>query len=334
MSQYRKILLIADPTLPTTPAFQRAVALATATGAELHLCVFDYSSAIAAVAVVSEKVSELAKWGFVEQRERWLREQAVVLSATGLHVETQMIWGTPVHECIIENVAALAPDLVLKDIHHEPLLKRVLFTPLDWQLLRLCPAPLLMVSAAAHSLPQRVIAAVDTARQDQAAEDLNDVIVHAALQLAIQCDATLHLAQAFDEVIPAMPAELGATEGFIEACAQLRESNHKSFDAFATRHSVPAEQRHFLSGQAVSVLTGLARKSRTDVLVMGSTTRTGLVRIVMGSTAERILGDLRCDVLVVKPAGFMADLARHFDFGKSGHRAHAQWSAPIELEQP
>jgi universal stress protein E len=37
---------------------------------------------------------------------------------------------------------------------------------------------------------------------------------------------------------------------------------------------------------------------------MGAVSRSGLKRLVVGDTAERILDALPCDVLVVKPASF------------------------------
>ncbi len=39
-----------------------------------------------------------------------------------------------------------------------------------------------------------------------------------------------------------------------------------------------------------------------DVVVMGAVSRSGLKRLLIGHTAERVLGSMPCDVLVVKPA--------------------------------
>jgi universal stress protein E len=41
-----------------------------------------------------------------------------------------------------------------------------------------------------------------------------------------------------------------------------------------------------------------------DLVVMGAVSRSGLKRVFIGNTAERVLNDLPCDVLVVKPAHF------------------------------
>lgn len=313
MSQYQRILLIADPAMRRTPAIERATRIAKATGAELHLCLFDYHATIAAVGSVSEEVMTLARASFLREREEWLDDQARLAVADGLRVQTDVIWGRPIHEKIIAKVAEIKPDLVVKDVHREPALKRLLYTPLDWQLMRLCPAPLLLVNAQAHPLPQRVIAAVDTGAPGET-EALNDRIVHAALQLALQCNATLHLAHAFDGLTTVAMVDLQGDGQLIgEAYETLRRLRRESFDAFAARHGVADERKHFLDGPAADAIADLAQFADVDVVAIGTVYREGLERLIVGSSAERILQHLHCDVLVIKPAEFVHALARHLN---------------------
>jgi universal stress protein E len=53
-----------------------------------------------------------------------------------------------------------------------------------------------------------------------------------------------------------------------------------------------------------------ARELRADIAVMGAISRSALKRIVIGNTAERVLGALPCDVLVVKPKRFVTSVSR------------------------
>lgn len=314
MSQYERILVIADPALRRTPAIERASRIAKATGAELHVCVFDHHAGIAAVGAVSEEVMALAKTGFLREREEWLDDLARLLKAEGLRVHTDMVWGKPVHEKVIAKAAEIRPDLVIKDVHLEPALKRLLYTPLDWQLMRLCPLPLLLVNGDAQPLPQRVIAAVDTGVVGDDAEALNDTVVGAALQLALQCSATLHVAHAFEGLTAATMVEpMGDGLLISEAYTALREMRRQRFDAFATRHGVPEERKHFLEGPASEAIPEFAGAAAADVVAVGTVYREGLERLILGSTAERILERLRCDVLVIKPPAFIRVLAQHLD---------------------
>jgi universal stress protein E len=51
-------------------------------------------------------------------------------------------------------------------------------------------------------------------------------------------------------------------------------------------------------------------ETRSAIVVMGAISRSGLKRLLIGNTAERILDALRCDVLVVKPARFRSPVRR------------------------
>lgn len=314
MSQYQKIFIIADTALRRTPAIERARRLAQATGARIKLALFDHHAGIAAVGVVSEEVMALAKASFMREREEWLDEEARLLREDGLEVDTEAYWDTPIHETVVAAVAAFKPDLVVKDVHAEPALKRLLYTPLDWQLMRLCPAPLLLVNPQANPLPKRVIASVDTGVTGNDAEALNDTVVRTALQLSLQCNATLHLAHAFDGLsTAAMVDPQGDGLLISEAYDALRAMRQERFDAFAGKHGVPNECKHFLEGPTADAISEFASTTEADVVAVGTVFREGLERLVLGSTAERVLQHIHCDVLVVKPPKFIHILAEHLD---------------------
>ena len=50
----------------------------------------------------------------------------------------------------------------------------------------------------------------------------------------------------------------------------------------------------------MSLLPAIARRWKAHVLVMGAVSRSGLKRLFIGNTAERVLDAVDCDVLVVK----------------------------------
>jgi universal stress protein E len=47
---------------------------------------------------------------------------------------------------------------------------------------------------------------------------------------------------------------------------------------------------------------------------MGAVSRSGLKRLFVGSTAERMIDHLGCDVLVLKPAGFKSPVSRRSSY--------------------
>ena len=61
-------------------------------------------------------------------------------------------------------------------------------------------------------------------------------------------------------------------------------------------------------GVAALCLPDMAAECHADVVVMGAIARSALKRVFIGSTAERVLETLPCDVLVIKPPDFAKNL--------------------------
>jgi universal stress protein E len=301
MSQYQRILLIADPSMQRTPAFERAAWLARTTGAALHIALFDRSSAIAALALVDTKDAEQAREAWLQARRAWLATEVQVLQGHGVKASLEAVWAHPVFEEILTHITEYKPDLVIKDVKHEALLKRVLLKPLDWHLLRDCPTPVLLVNSRAHAAPRRIFAAIDATQQTIEAQDFNEDVIKSALALAIQCSAELHLASSFDCLMLGADGLSGVpvvTPGLYETLSKLHD---ESFSGIAKAHGVPPERAHSLIGPAPMSLAELAEDAATDVLVVGTHQRHGFDRLLMGSIAEAIIDSVPCDVLAVKP---------------------------------
>ena len=302
MSQYRQLLLIASESMVRTPAFDLALALAKATKAALHLCSFTNNHALTFVAHIDAAAALLARSGVLQMHKTWLEEEACVLRTQGLQVTTEAVWSQPIDEDIVAHAKELPSDLIIKDVEYASPLKRTLFTPLDWQLLRTCPTRLLLVNSAAHGLPKRIIAAVVPERLEQGVPDFNETLIREALGLALQCEAELHLIHAFDfRPMPDGTISGGALPYSAEIYEEVLQAQKAAFTGLADRFGVPPERRHFLCGQAESVLADFARENATDIIVMGTVHRTGLDRALMGSTAERLLYRAPCSILAIRP---------------------------------
>jgi universal stress protein E len=78
-----------------------------------------------------------------------------------------------------------------------------------------------------------------------------------------------------------------------------------------------------LPGRTNEVLQDLVAEKGIDLLVMGVVARNRLKRIFLGSTAERVLEHLNCDVLLVKSPGFETPVQSH-----GAHEALREVPAP------
>jgi len=85
---------------------------------------------------------------------------------------------------------------------------------------------------------------------------------------------------------------------------QQKIKSRQDFKAFAENAKIPRTRRHVIDRDPATGISAVARKVGADLVVMGAVSRSGLKRLFIGNTAERVLNTLPCDVLVVKPAHF------------------------------
>jgi universal stress protein E len=93
----------------------------------------------------------------------------------------------------------------------------------------------------------------------------------------------------------------------VSLAASYTEQKRKDaddFKTFATRAGIARSRRHSIDGDPVHGIPRVARAMRAQLVVMGAVSRSGLKRVFIGNTAERVLNELPCDVVVVKPPRF------------------------------
>lgn len=301
MSQTQRLLLIAPPAMTRTPAFDRAAALALAMQLPLHVVAFDYLQALAVAGLFAPEQMSLARDGYLQTHRQWLAEQAALMSKHGVEVTSEVVWVQHPYEEILQFVNEMPLVLIIKDAQEESALKRVFFTPLDWQLLRDCPVPVHLVTNALNPRPRNVMAIVDVLRSEEQDMVFNDQIVDAAAKLAALCNARLELVHVYDwTAVYARDMGFGVlplATGIYEA---LGTAQHEAFAAMAERHGVPPESRHFIEGSPLTSICDFAAEHHTDVIVMGTVQHNGLNKL-LGTTAEQLLHRAPCSVLAIKP---------------------------------
>ena len=294
MSQYQSLLLIINPALRQSPAINHAAALAKASGAKLHIAALIPSFKL--LSLLEEGDRDQAREVYRRDHEDWLKAQAHTLRGRGIDVTTQVTWADDLSQDILDHVTQLQPDLLLKEVQHESVLKRAFFTPLDWRLLRQCPIPVYLIGASSFALPRKVVAAVEVSDTGSPDEALNDRIIEQACGLALQCDAELHLLYACD-ISAAFLADMGGLT-LADLTKSLRRDLEKSFLHLAARYGVGSDRRHFIQGHPVTALSDFASEHQVDVIVMGKVQSHGMDKL-LGSTTEHILYQVPCSVLAV-----------------------------------
>lgn len=312
MKKRMQILVIVDPRLERSPALLRAMALARKADASLLLRLFEHARDLA----------QAAKHGFdleayLRGRRSRLEEFAGHLRREGFTVDCGVVWGAPRADRIIWETLALKPELVVKDVAGEAGTLRGVTSGLDWQLLRECPAPLMLVHPGTGNLPKRILAVVDPLDENDKPHELNDDIIETAAMLAMQSGADLDVAHAFEFTpLTVDPQFLTGWVPDPTLYQELRDLHAKTLYQLGRQHGVTPGRMHVLDGDPARVIPEFAASHKTSLVVMGSVYRTGLRRLLIGSTALALFDRLRCDVLALKPAGFATELAASLEPAK------------------
>jgi len=308
MPRIRRILVaIKNPVAKSQPAVTKAAQLAQALGAKLDLFhALTESIYIGLPSAMSAATIER------EQREACrgqLERIAAKLRAENLTVSVTAEWDYPAHEAVLRRALVIKADLIVAE-HHKAKHRLAWFLAFtDWELLRLSPVPVLLVKSPRRYHKAIVLAALDPTHADKPAA-LDDEILSASAALTAALKGRLHALHAYapaPDIVASIKTrpELGAElERRIISDAKAR------FDRVLRLTGIRRSARHLVSGDPVDAIDTISRKIRSAIVVMGTISRSGLQRALIGNTAEQALDRLRCDVLVVKPPRFTAPISR------------------------
>ena len=154
------------------------------------------------------------------------------------------------------------------------------------------------------------MAAVDPAPSDEVKNALNTKIMELATSLARIEGSELHIVHAwtlYGELTLEASEEVSKRD--LTMLARETRKSHKSQLAnLVEKHAPdnPNDRIHLLKGNAKILIPALAKRKRIELIVMGTVNRTGLAGFFIGNTAEKVLQQVDCSVLTVKPDGFVS----------------------------
>lgn len=168
------------------------------------------------------------------------------------------------------------------------------------KLLRKCPCAVWVVKPGSAPLPRCVLAATDRSA-------VGGRVVELAAGLARCFGASLHVVHALALPLSVQLEGEEATRAFLEAARAEAESEIDA-QVRAAAGSAAAGIHVGLTSPSRAVLEGATRLD-ADLVVMGTVSRGGVAGLLVGNTAERLLGRLGCSILAVKPDDFVCPVA-------------------------
>lgn len=298
MLDINHILVVLDQDHPEQIALDRALWLARSLDADLTLLTRTWDAYCEDSSTLDAETRNKVKHALLQKSEHWL--DSFTAEATDLTIRTEVHWQKHIHEAVLESLRQQDFDLVIKGTGPHNLFDRI-FTHTDWNLLRHCPAPVMLVKSAQPWRHNRVLACIDATSPDKGHQLINDNILSYAEHLSDHFETDLHLVNAYPlvSVAFAMVPEVSAPDDIQH---YIHEQHEDACEQWARKYNINADHIHIGEGDPENVVARVAEETEADLVVVGSIGRTGLAGVLIGNTAEQLVDKVNCDVIVIKPS--------------------------------
>jgi universal stress protein E len=305
------LVAIKEPGAKSHPAIAKAAAIAAALDAKLQLFHAIDVPVCPDLGVVDGLPLPQIQRRQQETYQLLLEGIAAPLRRAGLSVSTVVEWDFPRHEAIIRAAARFGANLIVAadhaTVHHVPWLLR--YT--DWELLRASPAPVLLVKSPRPYRNPVILAALDPTHAFAKPAALDAEILRFSATLADALHGAVHAVHGYAPV-PAnlSPAVLSKPGELAKTLAAAQGAAFTALSKVAEPLGIATARLHVVGRHPTDAVLEVAEETASQIVALGSLSRSGIARVLIGNTAEGLIDRLECDVLVVKPAAFRHQVAR------------------------
>jgi nucleotide-binding universal stress UspA family protein len=275
LGRFERFLVASDGSEFSAAAVREAIGMATKCGAEVHLM------SLLATGAEHEALGEAILKQEMQTAQAHLDEVKAQAEAAGVACETHLVHGQAVDREIVDLADRIKADVIVMGRRGRRGLARMMLGHATAQVIGQAHCNVLVVPRAAKLEGRHIVLATDGSRFAEAA-------AVTAASLGRFCKTLVTVASVTS------PGEGPERRAEAEQSVQ-RAVEHMRSEGLAADGTV-------LEGYPAEVIAGVAREKNADLIVTGSHGRTGLERILLGSTSERILNETPCAVLVVKAA--------------------------------
>jgi nucleotide-binding universal stress UspA family protein len=237
---------------------------------------------------VEEAASEVLRQLVEQDRGHGLDAHALLASGKG--------WDELLHQA-----GRGKHDLVLIGSRDETGLRRMLFGGTGDHLLRQSPCPVWVARPMDRESPRRLLVASDLGPASEAALRLGGSLVHQIEQGRLQ---VLHVVDyPLDHLWSTVLADTW-TEAYHR---QVRTEVQSQLSAQLRRAGLPPGDSQvevrLVEGAGIpdEAILEFIEAQHIDLVILGNTARSGLAAVFLGNVAERLLREVRCSILTVKP---------------------------------
>jgi len=315
MKCFRKILVAVESanvfaqagdelSAPSQHALTRAIWLAGQTGAELT---------IFSTVALSPFIEDLLREQLAEGSDAPTRAMHEILERCvaqaeqkGVQARSKVAAGVPWQE-ICRQAQSEDYDVVIagtRDLGH---VGRILFGSTGMKLLRNCPAPVWITRPGLR----------DDRFEILVPSDFSDASLNSlrfALEIGRFGHACIHLLHVVDEPLSPptwygyVPPQM--VENYIASRrANVKKKLHDQLGQAGDRSSEVGVHVHVVEGQPDEAILQAIDDLNINLVVMGTAARSGVARVVLGNTTERLISHMRCSLIAVKSPEFQSSLS-------------------------
>ena len=313
MKRFKNILVLYGQQIGDEAALERAAALAKANHARLTVVevIEKLPADVASVFASVHKQRQLEN-DLIAERRAHLERLTASITVSGVDVEVEVLRGVAFLE-VVRAVLRRQHDMVIMAADSWQGLRWIPFGSTSMHLMRKCPCPVWVTQPQAGKRFGRIMVAVDPPLSSSAPGPLDVKLLEIASSLARRENCGLDIVNAWDFTGNDLLTSQSLTSAAIRA--DLVEKNRALHTLAVERLldavdlSDVAAEVHLPKGQPSLVIPTLVKQHDVDLIVMGTTTRTGIAGLFIGATAEDVLQQVDCSVLTVKPQGFVSPVA-------------------------
>jgi len=277
---FPKILVCTDGSPDSEGAITAALNLAKTTGSTVFLLEVLFflagyelqSPDTLAPPMVNLELMQVQETAARERLETWKAEAA----REGVTLEPRVRTGSSAYDGILEEADELKPDLIIMGRHGYTGLTRLLMGSVTARVIGHSPVNVLVAPQGVPLNFQRLLIASDGSPFSEAAWT-------EALTLAKTMGSAL-IGVSVAAAARDIPAATEVVRGLEAAASQ---------QGIALDTMIPV-------GRPEEGIVKAAEFKQASLIILGSHGRTGLKRLLMGSVAERVIGNAKCPVLVVR----------------------------------
>ncbi len=299
MRKYNNILVIAEPKKDTQVALKRALDMArfnpNITITYLRI-VYDFSYDLLILNKLKEQpIHEDIEKTHIEHLQNIINEYRDKLKSEAT-VIPKVLENKDVAEAIVGEINTGKYDLIIKAANRHGLLDSIIFTPIDWFILRHSTIPVIIAKDHSWFEGGNIAVCIDFTLRNHQQNNL--AMLREAQILAKLTKSQIHIINSAPVYMPTVMLEVP------HYSPELYEQNiideHKTrMEEFAIKHHIDIKYCHIEEGMPDDVIPNICEQINAKAVFIGSAGRSGLSAALIGNTCEEIVDDIEADLYVL-----------------------------------